>query len=253
MRNKLIVGNWKMNLTLEESRRLTLDIRQGLTNLSEKVEVAVCSSFVHLANVHYQLPSSIKLGGQDVFWQNNGAYTGEISCDQLLDLGCSYCIIGHSERRKNLRETDDMVNNKVLACIKNGLKPIICVGETAEERDKKLTYNKVTQQVELALEGVKSKDVINVIIAYEPIWAIGSSNPAEPSDAEAVVLRIREVLRNDYSEKEADEIRILYGGSVNPQNVASFVLEKDVDGVLVGGASIKANEFVGIVKQVMKI
>lgn len=253
MRNKLIVGNWKMNLTLEEARRLTLDVRQGLTTLSEKVEVVVCPSFVHLANVHYQLPSSIKLGGQDVFWQSNGAYTGEISCDQLSDLGCSYAIIGHSERRKNLRETDDMVNNKVLACIKNGLKPIVCVGETKEEREKKLTNEKVTQQVELALEGVRSRDVVNVVVAYEPIWAIGSGNSAEPSDAEAVVLRIREVLRNDYSEKEAEQIRILYGGSVSPQNVASFVLEKDVDGVLVGGASIKANEFVGIVKQVMKI
>ncbi|MFA6296629.1 MAG: triose-phosphate isomerase [Patescibacteria group bacterium] len=253
MRNKLIVGNWKMNLTLEEARRLTLDIRQGLTNLSEKVEVAVCPSFVHLANVHYQLPSSIKLGSQNVFWKSNGAYTGEISCDQLLDLGCSYVIVGHSERRKNLRETDDMVNDKVLECMQKGLKPIICVGETNDEKEKNMTEEKVTQQVELALEGVKSKDVINITIAYEPIWAIGNSNPAEPSDAQAVISRIRDILKNNYSEKESEMIKILYGGSVNPQNIASFVLEKDIDGALVGGASIKANEFVGIVKQVLKI
>jgi len=146
-----------------------------------------------------------------------------------------------------------MVNDKVLECLRKGLKPIICVGETKDEKEKGMTEEKVTQQVEVAVEGVKSKDITNIIIAYEPIWAIGTSNSAEPSDAQIVISRIRDILKNNYSEKESEMIKILYGGSVNPQNIASFVLEKDIDGVLVGGASVKANEFVGIVKQVMKI
>ncbi len=242
-----------MNLTVEEARRLALDVRQGLTNLPENIEVVVCPSFVHLSGVNFQLPSSINLGAQDVFWKSNGAYTGEISCEQLLDVGCSYVIVGHSERREYLKETDVMVSSKVLACLKHDLRPIVCVGENKEEREKKLTESKVTQQVELAFKDVKSGDIAKVDIAYEPIWAIGSGEAAEPSDAEAVVILIRQVLKGLFSEKEAEQVRILYGGSVNPQNIASFVLEKDIDGALVGGSSLKANEFVGIVKQVMKI
>lgn len=242
-----------MNLTVEGARRLALDVRQGLTDLPKNVEVVVCPSFAHLAGVNFQLPSSIHLGAQDVFWEENGAYTGEISCAQLLDVGCLYVIVGHSERRVYSRENDVMVNSKVLACLRNGLKPIVCVGENKEEREKKLTESKVTQQVELAMKGVKSGEAVNVDIAYEPLWAIGSGDAAEPSDAEAVVVLIRQVLKNLFSEKEAKQVRILYGGSVNPQNIASFVLEKDIDGVLIGGASLRANEFIGMVKQVMKI
>lgn len=253
MRKPLVVGNWKMNLDLEEARRLILDIRLGLVNIDEDIEVVVCPPFIYLSMVNYQLPSHIKLGAQDVFWEIKGAYTGEISPRQLKDIGCDYVICGHSERRIHLKETNEMIASKVQISLKEGLTPILCLGETKEERDKELTKKVIEGQLEMGLKDVKIDEVKKVVLAYEPVWAIGSGLPATGDNVNEIVKFIREVIGKQYDSLTKDKIRILYGGSVDVKTIDDFVRQPEIDGVLVGGASLKANDFINIVKHTLKI
>ena len=252
MRKPIIVGNWKMNLDLEDARRLIVEIRQGLRDIDErKIDIVVCPAFVHLQSVNFQLPVNIKLGAQDVFWKKGGAYTGEISPDMLKDVGCRYVIIGHSERRQ-LGETDEMINKKISVLLDRDLFPILCLGETKEEKEKNLGDSKIKEQVIKDLEGIKTQVVEKVIIAYEPVWAIGTGKAAKGEEVNKTAKLIRKVIEGRYSKNQADKIRILYGGSVDQRNVKEFVNQSQIDGVLVGETSLKANKFIKIVEQVIE-
>lgn len=252
MRKPIIVGNWKMNLDLEDARRLIVEIRQGLRDIDErKIDIVVCPAFVHLQSVNFQLPVNIKLGAQDVFWKKGGAYTGEISPDMLKDVGCRYVIIGHSERRQ-LGETDEMINKKISTLLDRDLFPILCLGETKEEKEKNLGDSKIKEQVIKDLEGIKTQVVEKVIIAYEPVWAIGTGKAAKGEEVNKTAKLIRKVIEGRYSKNQADKIRILYGGSVDQRNVKEFVNQSQIDGVLVGETSLKANKFIKIVEQVIE-
>jgi triosephosphate isomerase len=248
----IIVGNWKMNLTLEEARRLILDIRLGLAE-ARNIEIIVCPSFLYLKMVSYQLPTNIKLGAQNCFWEKFGQYTGEVSPMQLSDLKCKYVILGHSERREYLKEDDVMVAKKLEAALAAGMTPILCVGEIKEEREKNLTKSKIQEQTEVALEGLGREEIRKIVIAYEPVWAIGTGIPAKGFDAEVAAKFIRQILSDKYDENTAQTVKILYGGSVNAGNILEFVRQPDIDGALVGGVSLKAEEFINIVKTTARI
>lgn len=249
MRKKLIVGNWKMNLNLEEARRLILDVRLGLAGIKD-VEIVVCPSFLHLKMVGFQLPTNIKLGAQNCFWEKFGQYTGEISPVQLKDLRCDYVILGHSERRQYLKENDVMIAQKLEAVLASDMTPILCVGETKEEREKNLTMAKLDEQVQIPLGDLTREQIRKIVIAYEPVWAIGKGLAARPQDVQYVARFIREILDKKYDKKTAEMVRILYGGSVNSKNITEFINQPSIDGALVGGASLKSEEFVNIVKNV---
>ena len=253
MRKPIIIGNWKMNLNLEDARRLIVELRQGLSDIDEKtIDIVVCPTFVHLQGVNFQLPVNIKLGAQDVFWKERGAYTGEVSPIMLKDVGVRYVIIGHSERRKNVQETDEVISKKVEVALAQKLFPVLCVGETKEEREKNLTDSIIKEQVTKDLEGIKPASVERVIIAYEPVWAISSGKTPTREDANKVAKLIRKVIEERYSKDQADKIRILYGGSVDQRNIKEFVDQPQIDGALVGEASLSANKFIKIVEQVIK-
>lgn len=244
----LIVGNWKMNMTVSQAASLILKIRDAVKWVTS-VEAAVAPPFTALHHISYLLAETpIKLCGQDVFWERNGAYTGEISPEMLKDVGCQYVIIGHSERRQYFSETDEMVNQKVLASLKEGLKPIVCVGESLAQREKGKTLSIVKKQVEEGLKNVSDGQIKDVVIAYEPVWAIGTGKTAKPEQAEEVHNAIRELLYNLFNLETVKETRILYGGSVKPDNIDSIMAEPNIDGALVGGASLSAEEFSRIVK-----
>lgn len=244
----LIAGNWKMHMTINQAASLVLKIRDAIKGASD-VEVVVAPPFTALHHVGYLLADSqIKLCGQDVFWEKSGAYTGEISPEMLKDVGCQYAIIGHSERRQYFHETDETVNKKILACLKEGLKPILCVGETLEQRENGKTMEIIKKQ---ALEGLKNIGNIqmkDVTIAYEPVWAIGTGKTATPEQAEDVHYAIRELLREIFDIEAIKDTRIIYGGSVKPNNIDNIMAEPNIDGTLVGGASISAEDFSRIVK-----
>lgn len=252
MRKPIIIGNWKMNLTLEDARRLIVELRQGLIAVDErKIDIVVCPAFVHLQSVNFQLPVNIKLGAQDVFWKDRGAFTGEVSPVMLKDVGCKYIIVGHSERRKNVQETDEMINQEIRACLKHTLAPILCVGETKEEREKNLTDSVIKNQTTKDLDGIEPKNIEKVIIAYEPVWAISSGKTPQGKDADKIAKLIREVIKERYSKETADKVRVVYGGSVDPRNIKEFVDQPGIDGALVGEASLNANKFIKIVSQIM--
>lgn len=248
-----IAGNWKMNKTMSEAKKLATEIVKAAYNL-QSAEIVLCPPFTVLYEIAKIIEgSSIQLGAQDVFWEDWGAYTGEISGPMLRDAGCQYVIIGHSERRQVLGESNGMINLKVKAALKNGLSPIICLGETLEEREKGLTLTKIKTQLEEALKDINQMDMAKVIIAYEPIWAIGTGINATPGQAEDVHLYIRQLLAEKYSEDLASCAIILYGGSVKPENAASLAAEVDVDGFLVGGASLEADKFVKIIEKTIEV
>ena len=248
MRKPLIAGNWKMYKTLNEAVELTKSIKNELSRF-EEVEVVVCPPFTALSAVFEAIGNAdIGLGAQDLFWEKDGAYTGEISPIMLKDCGCEYAIVGHSERRKYFGETDSSVNKKLKSAIEVGLTPIMCVGETLEQREKKQTIDVVTAQLKGGFEGFEHLDVLNVVIAYEPVWAIGTGKTATPRQAEEVQKYIRNWVRQKYSDGCADTVRILYGGSIKPENIKELMREEDIDGGLVGGASLKVSSFVSIVK-----
>lgn len=244
----LIAGNWKMNMTLNKAEALVMEIRDAIKGVGD-VEVAVAPPFTALYHINYLLAgSSIKLCAQDVFWETSGAYTGEISPEMLKDVGCRYVIIGHSERRQYFSETDENINRKVLASLKADLKPIVCVGESLEQREQGKTLSVVKKQVEAGLKSVGNGQMKDIVIAYEPIWAIGTGKTATPEQAEEVHCSIRELLYEMFDLGPVKETRIIYGGSVKPENIDSIMAEPNIDGALAGGASLKAGEFARIVK-----
>ncbi|MFH1790938.1 MAG: triose-phosphate isomerase [Candidatus Omnitrophota bacterium] len=252
MRIPIIAGNWKMYKTVDESIELTNAIKRGVYDLTG-VEIVVCPPFTSLSEVREMtIDSNIGLGAQDCYWLNEGAYTGEVSPRMLKAVGCDYVIIGHSERRAMFGETNETVNKKLIAVLNEGLKAIVCVGEKLEEREGAKTFDVVRDHVENGLRGVVKADMERVVIAYEPVWAIGTGKNATPAQAQEVHRFIRELLAKIYDRAVSDAVRIQYGGSVKPDNIASIIAEPDVDGALVGGAGLKAESFIEIVKKSKK-
>jgi triosephosphate isomerase (TIM) len=246
MRVPIIAGNWKMNNTVDEAVNLIRDIKKGKKN--SDVEVVVCVPFTALWQVKKEIEgTSIKLGAQNMHWEDRGAFTGEISPLMLKEIGIDYVIIGHSERRQYFNETDETVNKKVKAALKYDIKPIICVGETLEEREKGMEKDVVKRQVEAALEDIDKKNIEDIVIAYEPIWAIGTGKTASNKDANDMISFIRQTVSDKYGENISQSMRIQYGGSVKPNNIKELMAESDIDGALVGGASLKADDFLKLI------
>ena len=250
MRKPFVAGNWKMNTNSQTSVQLAERIAAGAVEVAGRdVTVAVCPPFVYIQPVTKALAASnIAVGAQDVYFEPDGAFTGEISCSMLKDTGCTYCLCGHSERRHVIGETDDLINKKVAAAISGGLLPILCVGELLSERQASKTNDVVTRQLKQGLAGLSAEKLSAVTIAYEPVWAIGTGVTATREQAQEVHEFIRKLIGRMYSDQAAAEIRILYGGSVKPGNAAELMGCKDIDGLLVGGASLKADDFLGIIK-----
>ncbi len=249
MRKTLIAGNWKMNKDLKQSVELVQELKSRLSEIPENVQVVLCPPFISLAQVAEVLTGSgIKLGAQNMSQHDEGAYTGEISWAMLKSVGCSHVILGHSERRQYYGETDLLINLKVKKAVVAGLVPIVCVGETLKERERGVTSQVVTSQIEGVLNGVTSDEMGGVVIAYEPVWAIGTGRNATPAQAQEVHTLIRSLLRNRFDVSVSDKTVILYGGSVKPDNAADLLRQDDIDGALVGGACLKADSFIPIIE-----
>ncbi|MEK6758742.1 MAG: triose-phosphate isomerase [Deltaproteobacteria bacterium] len=248
MLRPLIAGNWKMNTTVNQGTDLVMKLRELIKGV-DSVDIVVAPPFTSLYHIsHLIADSSIKLAAQDIFWEKSGAYTGEVSPEMIKDAGCRYVIIGHSERRQYFNETDETVNKKAMAAIKHDLMPIVCVGETLQEKEEGKTLGRVKAQVRGALAGLSGGAVKSVSIAYEPIWAIGTGKTASPQEAEEVHNAIRELLYEIFDADSAKEVRIIYGGSVKPENIDVLMAQPNIDGALVGGASLKAEDFARLVK-----
>jgi triosephosphate isomerase len=249
MRTPIVVGNWKMHGTIAEARHLAEAIRDGLKR-PRGVEVAVCPPFTALAAVSEVLAGSpVLLGAQNCHWEDKGAFTGEVSPLMLVDLGCRLVLVGHSERRHLFHETDDEINKRVGAALRHGLRPLLCVGETADERRQGLTFTVVEGQLRAGWAGLSPEAIGRCCLAYEPVWAIGTGLTATPSQAGEVHGYLRGLISELGSRELAQSVRILYGGSVKPDNAAAFAEEPDIDGVLVGGASLDAPGFISIAKK----
>lgn len=251
MRAPIIAGNWKMHKTEQEALRLASDLKEQLKDVTG-VEVVVCPPFTSLPAVGKALDgSSIQLGGQNMHWEEKGAYTGEVSPSMLLTAGCKYVIIGHSERRGYFFETDESVNSKVKSALKFGLSPIICVGEKLDQREANKTERVIEVQMKAAFKDLSAKQAEKTVVAYEPVWAIGTGKTATPEQANEVHLFIRQILASDFGKECADKINILYGGSVKPENSRELLDMPEIDGALVGGASLDAQSFGAIVRSAM--
>jgi triosephosphate isomerase (TIM) len=249
MRKTFIAGNWKMNMLRAQAGELARGIVGRVESFAEKTDIMLAPPFTALDVVgQVLLGTGIKLGAQDVFWEEKGAFTGEISPGMLADSGCSWVIIGHSERRHILNETDEMVRKKIGAALERELNVIVCVGETLEEKEQGNTIKAVDGQVERALAGLVIDDPAGLVIAYEPVWAIGTGHHATPSEAEFVHGVIRELAGNIFGDI-ASRMRILYGGSVNEDNIGEFLQEPNIDGALVGGASLRVESMAGIIEK----
>jgi triosephosphate isomerase (TIM) len=250
MRIPMIAGNWKMNTTVSEATRLVQELKPGLDSIAN-LEKIVCPPFISLIPIRDLVHgSSIKLGAQNLYFEEKGAYTGEISAIMLTNI-CEYVIIGHSERRQYFRETGEMISKKVLAAIKYNLKPILCVGENLSEYEAGKTRDVVSEQLQSSLAGVNQGNTLT--IAYEPVWAIGTGKAATGKQANETINLIRSIIARRFTSEVAQNVRILYGGSVTAGNIAEFVEQPDIDGGLVGGASLKAAEFIAIVKKTAEI
>lgn len=249
MRKPFIGGNWKMNTDGKSAVELAKGVAQNCAGVLDKVDVSVCPPFVYLAAVKNALGSSnIGLGAQDVYFEAKGAFTGEISCQMLKDVGCNNVLIGHSERRHVIKETDELINKKLIAAIEASLLPIFCVGELLEERKAEKTEQVVKEQIQKGMAGISVEKAKAVTIAYEPVWAIGTGVNATPAQAQEVHLMIRQLIASMYNKDFAAQIRIQYGGSAKPDNAAELMSQPDIDGLLVGGASLKADDFSAMVK-----
>ena len=247
MRTPIIAGNWKMHATLADAGALVASLKASCRD--ETVEVVVCPPFTALSSVARSLKgSSIGVGAQDLFWETQGAFTGEVSCVMLTDVGCRYVIIGHSERRRYFGETDQTVQRKLSAALQHPLTPIVCIGETLEEREQHQTYDVLKRQLGGALDACAASDVARLVLAYEPVWAIGTGRNATPEQAQEAHRFIRDWLGERFGAQVAGTVRIQYGGSVTAANAATLLQQPDVDGALVGGASLKADAFAAIVK-----
>ncbi|MBT8385969.1 MAG: triose-phosphate isomerase [Ignavibacteria bacterium] len=250
MRKKVIAGNWKMNNDLNESQDLVSKIINGLGN-DTKWDVIVCPPFTSLKEVSSLIKDTpVKLGAQNLYFEDSGAFTGEISASMLKSVGCEYVIIGHSERRTIFGEPDDVINKKIQNALKHNLKSIFCVGELLEQREDGTTMEVVKNQILKGLKDITPEQLSEIIIAYEPVWAIGTGKTATPDQAQDVHAAIRELIVENFSENVADNLVIQYGGSVKPDNAGELLSQKDIDGALVGGACLKADSFLGIISAV---
>ncbi len=253
MRTPLVIGNWKMHGTLVEARALASAIRDGLKR-PRGVQVVVCPPFTALALVSEVLSGSpIQLGAQTCHHEPAGAHTGEVSIPMLAEIGCRWTLVGHSERRKEIGESDELINLKLRALLTQGLTPVLCVGETAEERRQGLTFTTVEGQLRAGLAGLGGDQIAKTVLAYEPIWAIGTGLNASPGQAAEVQGYLRGLLSELASKEVAQTVRILYGGSVKAENAEVLLAEPEVDGALVGGASLNAQSFIGIVRKAARI
>ncbi len=249
MRRPIIAGNWKMNKTVQESIDVAVGLKRKFYTFAE-ADIVICPPFTALSKVSDEiLDSSIMLGAQDIYWEEKGAFTGEISPGMLKDAGCRYVIVGHSERRHVLGETDEDVNKKLKAVLKHGMVPIMCIGEKLEERDSGMTLEVLEKQLTRGLRDIIKDDMLRIIIAYEPVWAIGTGRTATPQQAQEAHKFIRDLIGRTYSGDVSSKIRIQYGGSVKPENIAQLMAQEDVDGALVGGASLDVNSFTEIVQK----
>ncbi len=256
MNKKLIIANWKMNpINSAEAEELSRAIQREAQDLGG-VEVILCPPFPYLRAISYKLKAHLKLGAQDCFFEQRGAYTGAVSPAMLRDIGCEYVIIGHSERKQYFGETNEIINKKVKAALKAGLKVILCIGEDARDTFDSMGHwtheidPRLKDQLVVALAGVKKSQIQNIIVAYEPVWAVGTGNPATYDDVLSAKIFIKKIISNLYNRKEADKVRVLYGGSTNRKNAANFIKDGQADGLLVGGASVDAEEFVAIVQAI---
>lgn len=250
IRKFIVVANWKMNLLISESTTLVKKILENI-ELKEEVEIGLAPPFTALSTIKNQLSGrNVLLGGQNIYSENHGAFTGEISAEMLKDVGCEFVILGHSERRVYFKEDDEFINKKVMIALETGLNIILCIGETLEQHEAGKTESIVGSQLKNGLNGVSASEMTNVIIAYEPIWAIGTGKNAEPDQAQSVHKYIRGVIGESWGNDIADRIRIQYGGSVNPENCREILNQKDIDGTLIGGASLDADSFCAIINSI---
>ena len=249
MRKKIIAANWKMNKDVKETSEFISAFRNEMKNVNNPAEVVICPPFIALHAAAKDLQgTSFRLGAQNLHFENDGAFTGEISATMLKSLGVHYVIVGHSERRQYFGETDDIVAKKVKKAFSSDLKVILCVGESLAERDGGVTEKVLERQVKAALAGLAKEQLSSLVIAYEPIWAIGTGRNATPQQAEDAHAFIRKTVAGMFGKDAADALTIQYGGSVKPENAAELLSQPDVDGALVGGASLKADSFAKIVK-----
>jgi triosephosphate isomerase (TIM) len=252
-RTKVIAGNWKLNKDVHQTQELLTGLKSALTFDLKGVKVIVCPPFTSLETAsRWTKDSSMALGAQNMYHEDEGAFTGEISPRMLKSVGCEYVILGHSERRQIFGETDEFINKKVKKAIASGLVPIVCVGETLEQREKNVTAQVVTTQVRGVLKDVSAEQAEKIIIAYEPVWAIGTGRNATPQQAEEVHLLIRTLLAELYSPATAEQVIVQYGGSVKPDNAAELLWQPNVDGALVGGACLKVDSFSAIIKAAVR-
>lgn len=248
MRIPLIAGNWKMNNTVSNSSVLAEELIKFMKDYKKEREVLICcpsTSLYALSKITHN--SNVKLGAQNMHYEEKGAFTGEISPLMIKDIGVEYIIIGHSERRQLFGESDELINKKITSAIKHDLKPILCVGETLEQREANIEKNIIKSQISKGLKDIEVNDITNIVIAYEPIWAIGTGRTATSEQANDMVSYIRDIIKELYDENTSNNIRILYGGSVKPGNASDIMAQSDIDGALVGGASLKADDFKQII------
>lgn len=246
MRKKFIAGNWKMYKTVDEAKMYAEEFKNN--QIKSDVEVAICAPYTHLKTLIEAFEGTdVKIGAQNMHYEEEGAFTGEISGRMLKDMGVDYCIIGHSERRQYFNETDDKINKKLHTALKNQIKPILCVGEVLSERDDGRALDVVTKQLKNALIGIGDDQILELTIAYEPVWAIGTGRTAGPEQANEMCGHIRTVIKNMYGENNADRIVIQYGGSVKPENATELLNMDQIDGALVGGASLDPISFAEII------
>jgi triosephosphate isomerase (TIM) len=248
MRKPIIAGNWKMHKTASEAKTFTEEVK-GLVPDTDKVDSVICAPALFLENLVEQTKESkVAIGAQNMHFEESGAFTGEVSPVALADIGVEYVIIGHSERREMFNETDDSVNKKTLTAFKHNLTPIVCVGETLEQRENNETKDLVGAQVKQALTGLTEDQVKQTVIAYEPIWAIGTGKSSTAEDANEVCAHIRQVVASEFSQSAADSVRVQYGGSVKPNNIKEYMAQSDIDGALVGGASLEPQSFLQLLE-----
>ena len=249
MRRKLIAGNWKMNKEIHETATLIAELRERMKDFRNEVDVVICPPFTSLVIAKALIKDSpIKLGAQNMSQYDDGAYTGEISAKMLSAAGCEYVILGHSERRQYFNETDELINTKIKKALNTRLTPIVCIGETLEERDAGITDKIITTQIKGVLHELTEVEVGKLLIAYEPVWAIGTGKNATPEQANQVHRLIRKQAGQMYSWAIAEKLIIQYGGSMNAQNASSLLLQSDIDGGLIGGASLKSDAFIAIIQ-----
>ena len=242
----LIAANWKMNKDIKEAVSFVRDLKKLAKN-AKNIDIVICPQFTLLSKLDELLKNSeIKLGAQNMHFEEKGAYTGEISPLMLKDAGCEYVILGHSERRQYFKETDDLINEKVKSALKNKLKPILCIGETLQQRNNNKTIEIIENQLMNCLNNINENEIKNIAIAYEPVWAIGTGRNATPEQAEEVHKFIRSLLLKIYNKKISDNARIIYGGSVKPENIKDLMAMKNINGALVGGASLEPESFAQI-------